>query len=212
VWVSEWDTNSSQCILTAATTMPIVHLNRARSYLPLVLATSLISSFPLSITGAAFVSTFGRSRKTSGLLTVTPTSLSPRAFAHRLSSRMDMSSTADVTPGRPTWQQTMLRIRDPAKSIPFYTDLLGFTLIDTFDFPQYKFSIYFLTTLPEGETYNLTPGTQEAHDYLWNMEGVTLELTHNHGTEKGDFEGYHPGNQERDGFGHIAVRYGRILN
>jgi lactoylglutathione lyase len=125
---------------------------------------------------------------------------------------MDMPSTADVTPGRPTWQQTMLRIRDPAKSIPFYTDLLGFTLIDTFDFPQYKFSIYFLTTLPEGETYNLTPGTQEAHDYLWNMEGVTLELTHNHGTEKGDFEGYHPGNQERDGFGHIAVRYGRILN
>lgn len=125
---------------------------------------------------------------------------------------MNMSSSADVIPGRPTWQQTMLRIRDPAKSIPFYTDLLGFTLIDTFDFPQYKFSLYFLTTLSEGETYNLTPGTQEAHDYLWNMEGVALELTHNHGTEKEDFDGYHPGNQEYDGFGHIAVRYGRITN
>jgi lactoylglutathione lyase len=125
---------------------------------------------------------------------------------------MNMSSSADVIPGRPTWQQTMLRIRDPAKSIPFYTDLLGFTLIDTFDFPQYKFSLYFLTTLSEGKTYNLTPGTQEAHNYLWNMEGVALELTHNHGTEKEGFDGYHPGNQKHDGFGHIAVRYGRITN
>jgi len=40
------------------------------------------------------------------------------------------------------------------------------------------------------------------------MEGVALELTHNHGTESDDkFEGYHAGNQEKDGFGHIAVKY-----
>lgn len=83
------------------------------------------------------------------------------------------------------------------------------TLIDTFDFPQYKFSLYFLTTLPEGESYNLTPGTQAAHGYLWTMEGVALELTHNHGTETDDNKAaaYHSGNQEKDGFGHIAVRY-----
>ena len=92
------------------------------------------------------------------------------------------------------------------QAIPFYTDMLGFTLIDTFDFPQYKFSLYFLTTIPEGETYDLTPGTQEAHDYLWSMEGVALELTHNHGTENDDEYASHPGNQERDGFGHVAVK------
>lgn len=81
------------------------------------------------------------------------------------------------------------------------------TLIDKFDFPQYKFSLYFVTTLPAGETYDLTPGTQEAHDFLWTYEGVALELTHNHGTEAdGDFKGYHPGNQENDGFGHIAFK------
>jgi lactoylglutathione lyase len=122
---------------------------------------------------------------------------------------MSTSTTANqvqVIPGRPTWQQTMLRIRDPKKSLPFYTDLLGFTLIDQFDFPQYQFSLYFLTTLPEGETYDLVPGTQKAHDYLWNMEGVALELTYNYGTEKDDFKGYHAGNEERDGFGHIAVK------
>eukprot|EP00539_Tryblionella_compressa_P001126 CAMPEP_0178751402 /NCGR_PEP_ID=MMETSP0744-20121128/10510_1 /TAXON_ID=913974 /ORGANISM="Nitzschia punctata, Strain CCMP561" /LENGTH=283 /DNA_ID=CAMNT_0020405051 /DNA_START=1514 /DNA_END=2365 /DNA_ORIENTATION=+ len=74
------------------------------------------------------------------------------------------------------------------------------------DFPQYKFSLYFLTTLPQGVDYTLTPGTKEAHEYLWTMEGVALELFHNHGTESdANFQGYHVGNQEKDGFGHIAV-------
>ena len=98
----------------------------------------------------------------------------------------------------------MLRIKDPAASIKFY-ESLGFTLIDSFDFPQYKFSLYFMTTLPAGESYNLTPGTQAAHDYLWTMEGTALELTHNHGTESDPEQKYHTGNQERDGFGHVAV-------
>jgi len=116
-----------------------------------------------------------------------------------------LEGKASVIPGRPTWQQTMLRIKDPKKSIEFY-ERLGFTLIDTFDFPQYKFSLYFMTTIPDGETYKLKPGTQEAHDYLWTMEGVALELTHNHGTEDDPDAKYHPGNEEGDGFGHVAVK------
>jgi lactoylglutathione lyase len=120
-------------------------------------------------------------------------------------------STADAieapvaVPGRPTWQQTMLRIKDPRKSIAFYKQL-GFTLVDSFDFPQYKFSLYFMTTLKPGTAYSLTPGTQAAHDYLWRMEGTALELTHNHGTETQEGRVYHVGNQERDGFGHVAVK------
>jgi len=109
-----------------------------------------------------------------------------------------------VISGRPTWQQTMLRIKDPTKTIPFYTDLLGMTLIDTLDFPQYKFKLYFLTTLPDNEAYNLTPGTQAAHDYLWSIEGTALELTYNYGSENDVSINYHPGNQEGDGFGHVA--------
>jgi len=43
-----------------------------------------------------------------------------------------------------------------------------------------------------------------AHDYLWSIEGAAIELTHNHGSEKDDFEGYYPGNQTKDGFGHVG--------
>ena len=47
-----------------------------------------------------------------------------------------MASKFAQVVGRPTWQQTMLRIADPKKSIPFYTDVMGMTVIDTLDFPQ----------------------------------------------------------------------------
>jgi len=146
--------------------------------------------------------------------------LYPRNSFQKISARslLRMASTTDASsssaaepikliPGNPTWHQTMLRVKDADASLQFYRDVLGMTLIDTLDFPQYKFSLYFLTTLPAGESYTLTPGTPEAHDFLWTYPGVTLELTHNHGTEQDDdsFQGYHCGNEERDGFGHIAV-------
>lgn len=116
------------------------------------------------------------------------------------------------------WQQTMLRIKDPAVSLPFYRDNFGLTLIAHLRFPEYKFDLYFLASLPEGEAYDLDPQSTAAQEYLWKGEygghrGVALELTHNYGSE--DIAGpvYHPGNQGeapglaspgRDGFGHIA--------
>lgn len=36
------------------------------------------------------------------------------------------------------------------------------------------------------------------------MEGTALELTHNYGTEDESFAGYHSGNADKDGFGHVA--------
>eukprot|EP00286_Rhodomonas_abbreviata_P020100 CAMPEP_0181296194 /NCGR_PEP_ID=MMETSP1101-20121128/4566_1 /TAXON_ID=46948 /ORGANISM="Rhodomonas abbreviata, Strain Caron Lab Isolate" /LENGTH=339 /DNA_ID=CAMNT_0023401027 /DNA_START=323 /DNA_END=1342 /DNA_ORIENTATION=+ len=104
-----------------------------------------------------------------------------------------------------SWQQTMLRIKDPKKSLAFYQDTLGMTLVDKLEFPDMKFDLYFLTTLPKGQEYKHTPGSVDAHKFLWTMSGATLELTHNYGTESdADFKGYHPGNQEKDGFGHVA--------
>jgi lactoylglutathione lyase len=54
--------------------------------------------------------------------------------------------------------------------------------IHRYDFPQWKFSLYFLAVLPEGVVAP-TPGSKEAETFLWNFEGTCLELTHNHGTE-----------------------------
>ena len=41
----------------------------------------------------------------------------------------------------------MLRIKDPKKSIPFYTDKLGMTLLNERHYDD--FSLYFLATLPD---------------------------------------------------------------
>jgi Glyoxalase/Bleomycin resistance protein/Dioxygenase superfamily len=35
------------------------------------------------------------------------------------------------------WQQTMLRIKDPKRTIPFYEEHFGFKLIHKYQFPQW---------------------------------------------------------------------------
>lgn len=101
-----------------------------------------------------------------------------------------------------SWQQTMLRVKDPVKSVRFYEEQLGMTLIDRMHFED--FSLYFLATLPHGSTCP-EPGTLEAHKFLWTMRGTCLELTHNHGTENQPEFKYNNGNEEpHRGFGHIA--------
>lgn len=38
----------------------------------------------------------------------------------------------------------MYRIKDPKKTLPFYTEVLGMRLLQKFDFPSMKFSLYFM--------------------------------------------------------------------
>ena len=73
----------------------------------------------------------------------------------------------------------VFRIKDPSKSVDFYKNKLGMTLIDKYEFPKWDFSLYFLASLKPGEKYSLVPGTPEAHKFLWETDKVTLELTHN---------------------------------
>jgi len=103
-----------------------------------------------------------------------------------------------------SWHHTMIRVKDPEKSLKFYQENFGMTYLNRYDFNQWKFSLYFLTVLPNGVTPP-TVGTPEADQFLWNYKGVILELTHNFGTEKMEEFKYNNGNEEPyRGFGHIA--------
>ena len=101
-----------------------------------------------------------------------------------------------------TFNHTMLRVKDVEKSLAFYRDLLGMTLLRQADFAEAKFSLYFLAFVEEGE--EVPQDNAEARAYQFSREGV-LELTHNWGTEDEDGPVYHDGNSEPRGFGHIAL-------
>ena len=98
----------------------------------------------------------------------------------------------------------MLRVKDPQRSLDFYRDTLGATLIETFAFDSMGFTLYFLG-FEAGLTSQMPSDRAERIEWLAQQSGL-LELTHNHGTESDDdFEGYHNGNSEPKGFGHICV-------
>jgi len=102
------------------------------------------------------------------------------------------------------FNQTMLRIKDPERSIAFYRDVLGMTLLDRFDFPEMRFSLYFMAFVRPTEEQVPSDPAQRA-EFVFRQK-ATLELTHNWGTETDDnFAGYHNGNSEPRGFGHIGI-------
>jgi lactoylglutathione lyase len=109
---------------------------------------------------------------------------------------------ADGTQGF-TLNQTMLRVRDPEASVAFYRDVLGMTLLQRLDFAEMAFSLYFLAYLGEGEQIPADPA--ERARFIFTRE-TTLELTHNWGSESDpDFAGYHHGNADPRGFGHLGI-------
>lgn len=101
-----------------------------------------------------------------------------------------------------TFNHTMLRIKDPVKSLEFYTGVLGMTLLRHSQFPDAKFDLYFLAKLTADERESL-PETADLTAYVSRQRGI-LELTHNYGTENDAEFSYHNGNGEPRGFGHIC--------
>jgi len=119
------------------------------------------------------------------------------------------------------FQQTMLRIKDPKVSVPFYIENFGMTLVHWMRFDQFGFTVYFLERQREGATSpacTMEQTSLECERYLHSLDGTTIELTHNHGSEdNADFKVWN-GNTGKDagegpnfaeepatrGFGHIA--------
>ena len=89
------------------------------------------------------------------------------------------------------FSQTMLRVKDPQKTIAFYK-ALGMEVLTEKHFDD--FSLFFLAS-------SNVPDDQDVKTAFQPV----LELTHNHGTEKDDDFKYYNGNEEgRQGFGHIG--------
>ena len=101
-----------------------------------------------------------------------------------------------------TFNHTMLRVKDPVKSLAFYTGVLGMTLLAVKKFPAMGFDLYFLAKLTESERDNLPIG-DDLEIFAFRQRGI-LELTHNYGTETQTDFSYHDGNGEPQGFGHIC--------
>lgn len=98
---------------------------------------------------------------------------------------------------------SMIRVKDPEKSLKFYKDVLGMTLMRTSEQKDAGFTLYFLG-------YPGSYGTPSEDDSpngvnpLAGKEGL-VELTWNYGTEKEDGQIYHNGNDQPQGFGHLCV-------
>ena len=104
----------------------------------------------------------------------------------------------------------MFRVKDPQRSLTFYRDLLGMTLLRECHFGPESgdFSLYFLAHLSDEEkllfessgitfTYlsfmflrsdscgiiGIDPKSPESGDFIRQIFAPVIELTHNHGTE-----------------------------
>jgi lactoylglutathione lyase len=115
----------------------------------------------------------------------------------------EMSQNPDQETLNYVFNQTMLRIKDPEKSIDFYTKVLGMTILKKLDFPDFKFSLYFLAYL-RNEDDPVPENNQERFAYTLSQKAV-LELTHNWGTENDEDFSHHDGNSDPRGFGHIGI-------
>lgn len=95
----------------------------------------------------------------------------------------------------------MLRVKDPQASIKFY-EFVGMKQINKLDFPENKFSLYFLAyDAPESASTN-------AH---WTDRQGVLELTHNHGSENDpNFKIANGNSDPGKGFGHICISVDNI--
>ena len=115
----------------------------------------------------------------------------------------EMSQKPDKETLDYVFNQTMLRIKAPEKSLDFYTRVLGMTLLKKLDFPEYDFSLFFLSFIrPEDDP--VPEDKQDLFEYALRQKAV-LELTYNWGTERDSNFSYHDGNADPRGFGHIGI-------
>ncbi|KAI9790134.1 MAG: Lactoylglutathione lyase [Piccolia ochrophora] len=101
------------------------------------------------------------------------------------------------------FNHTMIRVKDIDKTLDFYKNVMGMTLMRTVENKDSGFNLYFLA-YPHGQS--VPQSSKSGVNPLSSCEGL-LELTWNYGTEKDPNFKYHNGNEEPQGFGHICKHY-----
>lgn len=112
-------------------------------------------------------------------------------------------------------QQTMMRVKDPKRSLDFYTKVLGMQLITVGEFPQWGFTVFFVGYPPEKDLGPVPQDDAEKFAYCMRVPGC-IELTWNHGSEAAEADRvYNTGNSDstgsqdgaavKGGFGHIGI-------
>jgi len=99
------------------------------------------------------------------------------------------------------FNHTMLRVKDPERSLAFYTHVLGMRVLRRLDFEEMEFSLYFLAKPDEDS--QVPEDKAERSQWTFSQRGI-LELTHNWGSEEDVDLEYHDGNSDPRGFGHIC--------
>ncbi|CAK7564606.1 MAG: Lactoylglutathione lyase [Sporothrix epigloea] len=130
--------------------------------------------------------------------------LDPDGYWVEVIGQQPLEATAEVTTTDVTtyrMNHTMLRVKDSEKSLQFYQDIMGMSLLRTAPNPAAKFTNFFLGYAAGNVS---SPVPAEGVSSAAFREGV-LELTWNHGTESDAAFSYHDGNKEPQGFGHICV-------
>jgi lactoylglutathione lyase len=116
-----------------------------------------------------------------------------------LPMKEDIKATvAQTDPSTYRLNHTMVRVKSADVSLKFYQEVMGMTLLRTFEQKEAAFNLYFL-----GYPASNQPMKEGAQIPLLEWEGL-LELTWNYGTESQEGRVYHDGNSEPKGFGHIC--------
>ncbi|MFY0662982.1 MAG: lactoylglutathione lyase [Natronospirillum sp.] len=107
------------------------------------------------------------------------------------------------------FNQTMLRIKSPAASLDFYTRVMGMTLVRKLEFPEMRFTLFFLAAIDPASLAEWSTDTDERTVQTFSRPAL-LELTYNWGSENDVDVVYHNGNADPRGFGHIGFAVPRL--
>lgn len=114
-----------------------------------------------------------------------------------------LSESHDPQTHHYVFNQTMMRIKDPQRSLKFYSEVMGMTLVKRLDFPEMKFTLYFMAALSPEQREQWSSDHDERIKQTFSRPAM-LELTHNWGDENDEDVHFHSGNSDPKGFGHIG--------